>query len=85
MIGQGNYKEYKKKILTGLHIIGNIYGGITEGISQAGNGLVKGSTQVVGAKYGPEAKELSYQMIEGGRNIYRIANIPENVVIKEIK
>lgn len=53
MIGQGNYKEYKKKLLTGLHIVGNIYGGITEGISQAGNGLVKGTTQVVGAKYGP--------------------------------
>lgn len=81
MIENGNYTGYKKKFLTGIHIIANIYEGITQGISQAGNGLAKGTTQVVGAKYGKEAGEATGNIIEGTRNVYKIMDAPYNVAV----
>lgn len=82
MIEEGNYKNYKKKLLTGIHIIANIYEGITQGISQAGTGLAKGTTQVVGAKYGKDAGEATENTIEGVRNVYKIMDAPYNVAKK---
>lgn len=55
MIEKNDYNSYKKKLLTGVHIIANIYEGIAEGIGHAGTGLAKGTTQVVEAKYGKDA------------------------------
>lgn len=49
-----------------------MYEGLSEGISQAGTGLAKGTTQVVEAKYGKDAGQTSYELIEGARNVYRI-------------
>ncbi len=59
MIQNNDYKGYKKKFFTGVHIIANIYEGIAEGLSNASVGLAKGTTQVVGAKYGKDAGEAT--------------------------
>ncbi len=85
MIGNGDYHSYKKKILTGLHIVGNIYEGLADGISQAGNGLMKGTAQVIEAKYGKEAGEVTGHIIEGTRNVYKIVDSPYNVAKKQFK
>ncbi len=82
MIEKNDYNSYKKKLLTGVHIIANIYEGIAEGIGHAGTGLAKGTTQVVEAKYGKDAGEATGNIIEGARNVYKITESPYTVAKK---
>lgn len=74
----GNYTTVKKGLITGLHVVGNIYEGVTEGMSEAGTGLAKGSAEVVGAKYGKDAGDATYGVMEGARNVFRIVKAPKS-------
>ena len=66
----GNYTTVKKGLITGLHVVGNI--------CEAGTGLAKGSAEVVGAKYGKDAGDATYGVMEGARNVFRIVKAPKS-------
>ena len=63
----------------------NLYEGLSEGISEAATGLAKGGTKVIGAKYGDDAGEASYGMVEGARNVVGIMRVPKNEAKKVLK
>lgn len=71
--------------MTGLHVITNIYEGVTEGMSEASVGMLKGTNEVVSKKYGPDAAEVGFGVVEGYRNIAKIYKIPKNEAKKLLK
>lgn len=77
-----NNNSMKKNLFTGVHIIGNIYEGLHEGMSNAMNGLAKGTGHVVGAKYGKDAGSSSEQIIQSGRNVMNIIEAPKKVAFR---
>ena len=46
---------------------------------------MKGTAQVIEAKYGKEAGEVTGHIIEGTRNVYKIVNSPYNLAKKQFK
>ena len=74
----GDYSTVKKTVKTGIHVLANLYEGLSEGLTSAGVGLMKGGTKVVGAKYGEEAGEASYGVVEGAKNVAAIMKVPKN-------
>jgi hypothetical protein len=49
---------YKDKINTGINFVGNVFDGFVEGVTNVGNGIIKGTNQVTQAKYGKSVNSI---------------------------
>ena len=54
-------------------------------MSEAGVGLAKGTTNVIGAKYGKDAGQASYGVVEGAKNVAGIIKVPKKEAYKMFK
>lgn len=61
-----------------MHIVFNVYDGFNEGMNEATKGLAVGSKNVVDKKYGKDAGDATYNIVQGARNVYKVTKVPTN-------
>ncbi len=50
------YDTAKQGAKTGVKVLANLYDGVVNAVYQIGSGVGKGTTKVIGAKYGKDAE-----------------------------
>lgn len=75
----------KEGTKTGVQVVSNLYEGVVTAVYEIGSGIGKGTTKVVGAKYGDQAGQAADGVFEGVGNVIKIARIPQDETAKALK
>ncbi len=50
-----------------------------------GSGVAKGTTKIIGAKYGEQAEQAADEGLEGAGNILKVVRVPQDQIAKSIQ
>jgi hypothetical protein len=53
------YDKVKNGTVTGVKVVSNIYEGVVQAVYDIGSGISKGTSKVIGKKYGDEAGQAA--------------------------
>lgn len=68
-----------------MKVAANVFDGVVSAVYEVGSGISKGTSKIIGKKYGDEAGQAADDMFEGAGNIVKISRIPQDEVAKSFK
>ena len=66
-------------------MVSHIYDGVVTAVYEIGSGISKGTSKIVGKKYGDEAGQAADDLFEGTGNIGKLARVPNDQIAKSFK